>query len=97
MDFAKVVSVLHHRVRTDCQKPPSTGSGRFDLKAHRMRDHKKLLLLLSFAMLFAGLRAALCTEKMTAISSMAKSRTLVCLVFLSLLPSHLRGVGRLKL
>ena len=38
---------------------------------------------------FAGLRAALCTEKMTAMSSQNDEcpRTLVCLVFLSLLPS----------
>ena len=42
--------------------------------------------MLSFAFFFfASLRAALCTEKMTAISfHLAKSRTLVCLVFLSL-------------
>ena len=93
-----MVSVLHHRVRADLPKTSlGTRSGRSDLESPtELCDHRKMQLLFEFcdSLFFAGLRAALCTEKMTAKSSqMAKSRTLVCLVFLSLLPSHLCGVG----
>ena len=73
MEFAKVVSVPHHRVRAETfhhwvwtiwpKSPlncPTIG---------------KCYYFLSFAMFFAGLRAALCTEKKTAISSQIAAHT----------------------
>ena len=73
MEFAKVVSVPHHRVRAETfhhwvwtiwpKSPlncPTIG---------------KCFYFLSFAIFFAGLRAALCTEKKTAISSQIAAHT----------------------
>ena len=51
-----------------------------------------MLLLVEFFDFLEGLRAALRTEKMTAMSS----QMLICLVLLSLLRSHLRGVGAVR-
>ena len=84
MEFAKVVSVVHHRVRADLPETSQhCGSGRSDLKGPlTCATIGKCYYFLSFAFFFCTPSAALCTENMTAISSqMAKSRTLVCLVF----------------
>ena len=83
MEFAKVITVVHRRVRADL--PETSWRWLWTIWLHSPMHCATTRKCFHFRELhfFASLRAALCTVNMTSISSkMAKSKTAVCLVFL---------------